>query len=145
LPHQRAGDRHALRLPAGEFTRPGTSLVSEADAVERTGNPLAPDIGGKVIEAKADIVGDAEPWEQSRLLEDDTDLLVRRGDDSAVERDRTGRGAVEPGDGAQQRRFPAAGATDDGNDLARLDAAREALQRVNAVGIGLADFVQREH
>ena len=55
------------------------------------------------------------------------------------------RGAVEAGDGAQQRRLAAAGAADDGDDFAAPDVGRKALQRMNAVGIGLADTIQREH
>ena len=48
------------------------------------------------LEAEADIVGDAQPRQQAGLLEDDADLLVRRGDGRAVERDRPWLGASRP-------------------------------------------------
>ena len=62
-----------------------------------------------------------------------------------IERHRARGGAIEPGDGAQQRRLAAAGAADDGDDLAELDLGGKALQRMHAVGIGLADAIEREH
>ena len=42
LRHQRARDRDALRLPAGEFARPGVGLVGEADPRQRVRDLLAP-------------------------------------------------------------------------------------------------------
>ena len=74
LRHQRARDRHPLRLPAGELARPGIGLVGKADPRERARHLLAPDIGRQIGQAEADIVGDAEPGQQPRLLEDDADL-----------------------------------------------------------------------
>ena len=43
LRHQRARDRHALRLPAGQFARPGIGLVGKADPRQRARDLLAPD------------------------------------------------------------------------------------------------------
>ena len=54
-------------------------------------------------------------------------------------------GAVEAGDGAQQRRLSAAGAADDGDDLAGPDLGGKPLQRMDAVGIGFADAIERQH
>src|SRR5262249_19754541 len=79
------------------------------------------------------------------LLEDDADLFVRRRDSGAVERHGACAGAIEAGHGAQQCRLAAAGAAADGDDLAWLNLRGKALQRMDAVGIGLADFFQREH
>ena len=45
---QRTRDRHPLRLPAGQFARPGGGLVGKTDASERAGDLFAPDIAGKV-------------------------------------------------------------------------------------------------
>ena len=42
LRHQRARDRHPLRLPAGELARPGFGLVGEADPRQRARHFLAP-------------------------------------------------------------------------------------------------------
>ena len=62
-----------------------------------------------------------------------------------VERHRARSGAVEAGDGAQQGRLAAAGAADDGDDLAKLDLGGKPLQRVDAVGIDLADPIEHQH
>ena len=58
LRHQRARDRHPLRLPAGQLARPGIGLVGQADAREHTRHLLASRIGRQIREAEADIVGD---------------------------------------------------------------------------------------
>src|SRR5579871_3331090 len=70
---------------------------------------------------------------------------MRRRDGEAIERDRARARAVETGDGAQQSGLAAAGAADDGNDLARIDLGGETIQRMHAVRIDLADLVEREH
>ena len=95
--------------------------------------------------AEADIVGDREPGQQPRLLENDADLGMWRRDRLAVERHGAGAGAVEPGDSAEKRRLATAGAADDGDDLAELDLGREPLQRVDAVGIDLGDGGELQH
>ena len=66
-------------------------------------------------------------------------------DPDVVQRHAARGGAVEAGDGAQQRRLAAAGAADDGDDLAKPDVGGKALQRVDAVGIGFSDPIEREH
>ena len=48
LRHQRARDRHPLRLPAGQFARPGICLVGETDPRQRACDFLAADIGAAV-------------------------------------------------------------------------------------------------
>jgi hypothetical protein len=53
-----------------------------------------------LLQAEADIVGDAQPGKQTRLLENDADLLVRRGDHRAVEHDLALGRRVEPRDRA---------------------------------------------
>src|SRR6185437_15894840 len=62
-----------------------------------------------------------------------------------VERHRARGGAVETGDRAQQGRLAAAGAADDGDDFAKLDLGGKTLQRIDAVGIDLADPVEHQH
>ena len=143
--HQRARDRDALRLAAGQFARPDARLVGQADAVERARDARIALRLRAVLEAEADIVGDGEPRQQARLLEDDADLLVRRGDRHAVEHDLALGRRVEAGDGAQQRGLAAARAADHHDDLARRDVERDAVERAHAVGIGLADAVEHEH
>src|SRR4051794_23803479 len=62
-----------------------------------------------------------------------------------AERPRAWRGAIEAGEGAQKGRLAAAGAADDGDDLAAIDVGGKPLQRVDAVRIGFANTVQRQH
>ena len=125
LRYQRTRDRHPLRLPAGEFPRPGVGLVRESDPGKRTRDLLPPHISRQAGQPEADIVGDAEPGQQARLLEDDADLRMRRDDRRLVEQDPSGAGAVKAGDRPQQRRFSAARTADDGDDLAGAISAEK--------------------
>ena len=75
--HQRARDRDALRLSAGEFARPHICLVGKADAIELARDALFTLSRRAVREAETDIAGDRQPGQQPRLLEHDADLLVR--------------------------------------------------------------------
>ena len=103
LRHQGAGDRHPLRLPAGKLARPGTGFFRKADPRERAGHLLAPDIGGQIGQPESDVVGDAEPRQQPRLLEDDADFGMRRGDRDRIERHHAFARTIEAGNGAEQR------------------------------------------
>ena len=143
--HQRPRNGDALRLAAGQFARPHGGLVGEPDALERGGDALRALALRPVAEPEADIVGDLEPGQQPRLLEDDADLFVRRRDRLAVEHDRAFARRIESADGAQQRRFSAARAADHGDDLAELDFERYAAERMHAVRIGFADAFEDEH
>src|SRR6476660_9002210 len=98
-----------------------------------------------VCQSERDIVSDCQPWQQARLLEDDTDLFVRRDDRLPVEQNASLARLVEAADGAQQSRLAAAGATDHGDDLARLDRKTDALECAHAVRISLADMFDIEH
>jgi hypothetical protein len=93
--HQRAGDGDALRLAAGQFTRPDIGFVGKTDAVERTRNALRSFRLRPSAQTEADIAGDFQPRQKSRLLKDDADLLVRRGNALAVEHDRAFRRRIE--------------------------------------------------
>ena len=80
LRHQRARNRHPLRLPAGQFARPGLALSARPTRASARATFSRLRIRRQVRQAEADIVGDAEPGQQPRLLEDDADLGVRRRD-----------------------------------------------------------------
>ncbi len=88
LRHQRTRDRHPLRLAAGEFARPRSGLVGKPDPRQCGGHLLAANGTGHIRQAEADIVGDTEPGQQPRLLEDDADFGVRRRYRRLVERHR---------------------------------------------------------
>ena len=143
--HQCAGDGDALRLAAGEFARPHPRLVGQADPVERTRHAHASFQLRVPLQAEADIVGHVQPREQPRLLENDADLLVRRGDDGAVEHHPPLGRRVEPGDRPQHCRLAAAGAADGDEDFPGRDRERNAVERAHPVGISLADAIENEH
>ena len=75
---QRAGDGDALGLPAGELARPHRRPCRSAQrACKAAAIALGALRSGNVGQAEADVVGDAEPGQQPRLLKDEADLLVR--------------------------------------------------------------------
>src|SRR5215469_1911049 len=143
--HQRPCNRHALRLAARQFARPHRGFVEEPDPPQRGGHAFGALGFWPVVQPEADIVGDLKPRQQPRLLKDDPDLLVRRADALAVQDHGTFARRIEPGDGAKERRLPAAGAADHGDNFAELDFERHAAERVHAVGVGLADPIEHEH
>src|SRR5262249_20621797 len=98
-----------------------------------------------LLQAEADIVGDAQPGKEPRLLEHDADLLMRRGDHRPVEHDLALGRRVEPRDRPQHGRLAAAGAADGGENLAGRDRERAASEGARAVGVGLADAIENEH
>ena len=94
---------------------------------------------------EADIAGDRQPGQEARLLENDTDAWMRRGDDRAVDAHCAARRVVQPGQQTQQRALAAAGAADHGKDFTRLDGEREPAKRNRAVGIGFCKAFDRQH
>ncbi len=143
--HQGARDGNALCLPAGELARPYPRFVGQADAVERARHAHPSFRSRILLQAEADIVGDAQPRKQARLLKDDADLLVRRGNDGAVEHDPPLGRRVESRNRPQHRRLAAAGATDGDENFAGRNSERDAVERAHPVGIGLADAIENEH
>ena len=95
LGHEGAGDGDALLLAAGQLARPAAGMLDEADAGGARGRrALAALGGGRSVEPEADIVGDGQPGQEARLLEDDADGRVRLGDQAlAVEANGAGAGA----------------------------------------------------
>jgi len=143
--HQRAHNRDALALAAGELARPHPCLVGQADALERPGHAGISFLLRTLLQAEADIIGDPQPRQQARLLEDDADLLVRLRDRQVIETNRALRRGIEAGYRAQQGRLAAAGAADHHHDLARRNVERDGIQRVHAVRIGFSNAFQAEH
>ena len=142
--HQRAGNGDALRLPARELAWPDVRLVGKADALELVRDALVALRLRPVGEPEADIGGDGEPRQQARLLKHDADLLVRRQDGVAIERDLALRRIVEAGDEAQQRGLAAARAADHRDDFTGRDVERDAVERARGVVVGLSDVSDTE-
>ena len=143
--HQRPRQSHALRLPAGKFARPDAGLVGKSDACQRSAHARITLRGRQILKPEADIVGDGEPWQQARLLEYDADLLMRRMDGDAAERYVAARRHIEARHRAQQSRLAAAGAADDGENLAGLHGDADLVERAHAVRIDLGDVVEHQH
>ena len=113
---------------------------AEPDTFERGGGAgLA--LGRRQVpdQTERDVVGDAEPGQQPRLLEHHADLGVRAGDDLAVEAHGAIGRPLEAGDQAQDRALAAAGAADQRDDLAGFDGEADAVERVSAVRISVAE------
>jgi hypothetical protein len=142
---QGARERHALSLAARQFPRPDIRFIREPDPPDLRGHARRPLLFRTAGETEGNIIGDGEPRQQPRLLEDDADFLVGGGDLVAVEYDPAEGRAIETRDHAQHRRFAATGTADDGNDLTRPDAHAHTRERAHTIGIGLADILKGQH
>ena len=121
---QRARQCDALLLTAGQHRWPGVLAPGETDLAQcgrrlrRGALPI-----GRMREADLNVRGDTLPWQQARLLEHQSHHVAPAGC-PLVQRDAARGRRVQSGDQPQQRRFAAAAAADDGNELARLRSSR---------------------
>ncbi len=134
---QRAGERHALLLAAGELVRQAPCQRRDPDHLQQPGDPLAAALAAR--EPEADVVLDAQMGEQGAFLGHvaDAALLGREVRAPVVERlraegDRAPLGALEAGDHAQQRRLAAAGEAEHGRQRPRLHVQLDALEHRRA-------------
>ena len=114
LHRQRAGQRHALPLPAGELRRIAFAQGPELHQIEQLLHPprdLRLGRAGAALahgQPEADIVGHRHVAEQRILLEHEADAAIRDrlvGNIHAVECDRAAVGEFQPGDDPQQGRL----------------------------------------
>ncbi len=138
LVDQRAGQRHALLLPAGQGRRPLVGAFGQADLGQRLFGPWPP-VAGK---AQADVVDHALPGQQARVLEHQPDIVADVGQRSVAGQHFAPARLVQPGQQAQQGALAAAAATDHGDELARRDVQVDALKHL-AFAEGLADAFDR--
>jgi hypothetical protein len=137
--HQCAPDRAHLLLAAGHRPR-----VLRATLVEpRKELEHAVHVGGEVLLVRAlegahlEVLRHGHPRKQAAsfgALRDptlDDRMRAGGGDVAALELDRTLSWTVEPVDRAQRRGLAGAVRTDERDDLAGLDAERDALERVD--------------
>jgi hypothetical protein len=153
---ERAGQRDALLLAAGELARAGALAAAQADELERLGH-TALDLGHghlAALEAERDVAAHVEVLEERVALEHRVDVApVRRhvGDGLALEQDPSLARLLESGDHAQRRRLAAARGAEQGEELAAGDrevhvahrgvlaeALPDALDRDGGVAIGAA-------
>ena len=129
---ERARQRHALLLAARELARQALTKGAELDHVEHALDALADDGGGLAarLQAIGDVLRHGHVREEGVVLEDDADVaLVGRQmvDAGAVDQHAAAGLADEAGDDAQKSGLAAAGGTEQGHDLARLDGERHAV------------------
>ncbi len=122
LPHQRTGQRDALRLPAGQRLGPYGRPLRDADLVQRLHRerPVRPP-----GQPEHDVAPHLQPGQQPRRLEG---RAAPRG-----HRHLAADLVVEPGEDPQQRRLAAAAVPEQRHELALTDVEIEIVQHGVAV------------
>jgi len=139
---QGPGHGHPLLLATGELARPA---VHELHKTKPLGGlvGLAPAFGqGHLLDPQrvGDVVGDVHVREQGVVLEDHRDIPFAGGcggDVAATQQQGAARGALEPGDGAQQCRLAAPGRPQECEELALGDGQVEVVHGSHAARVGL--------
>ena len=136
LRRQRAGQRDALLLAAGQLVREAALDAGQADqlpAPRRRGRSRS--ALGQAMDAEADVVAHVEVREQGVVLEHHADAPLlgaargRRAPPTSWPEMRISpaAGALQAGDGAQQGGLAAAGRADQHADVARAQAERDVV------------------
>ena len=112
---ERAGDRDALLLAAGELGRTMAEALAQADGVDERVEPRRVGVAPGDRERQQDVLLRGEDGQQVEGLEDEPDLVaaqlgqagvVEPGELGAVERHRAARRLVEAGEQVHERRLP---------------------------------------
>ena len=151
---ERARNRDALLLAAGERRRQLVRAVGQTDVreqLERALAALAHRPGSQEIHRQRHVLGDGQRRQQLEELEHDPHrraaeagerALGRTAERHAGHRDVTRGRAVDPADQVEQRRLAAAGFARDGDELAGSDVEidlGESRERSGRGGVGLGD------
>jgi len=141
LPREGAGEGGALLLASGDFAGTAIGESGEAEAVEEFVDSLAASRLFEIAESVAEILRDGEMGKEGVVLKKKTDVALLRGQaDPAigVEPDRRSRGdescvgMLESGEAAQDRRFSAAGGTEEGGDVAAFERDTQVARDLRA-------------
>ncbi|MNN00652.1 hypothetical protein D3C81_1132520 [compost metagenome] len=133
--HQRARQRHALPLAAGQPCRPRLCAVGQAHLRQHFGRLATP----RARQGQRHVVQHALPRQQARILEHHAHVgaalaaafrVVLR---VTVDRNGAGIGAFQPRHQPQQRALAAAAAPDDGDEFTRRNVERHIVQHLAAV------------
>ncbi len=137
LAGERAGDRDALLLAAGELLRIVRRALREPDAREPLLR-LRRRVGrAGELERQHHVLERRQRRQQLKRLEDEAEqplaqrrarILVQSGERDAVEPDVAVARAVEPGEQAQQRRLARTGRADDGDRVAGFDVEADVVE-----------------
>src|SRR5215217_73872 len=130
-----AGNRHALLLAARELARELVLLPLEADEVQGFVY-LAVDLGPGLaahLEAEADVLANVEMRKERVVLEHHAETALfraQRVDPALVQPDRAAGDGEETRDAVQRRRLPAAGRSEQGDELPPPDGEGDIAQGV---------------
>ena len=123
VPHQRPPHGHALALPPGQLGRLAVQQVGDVEGL-RDALDLAPDLGlGDTLQPQREghVLRDVHVRVERVVLEHHRHVAILRrevADGPAVEEDLAAARALQAGQDAQGRRFPAAGRADEHRELA---------------------------
>ncbi len=140
-PHrERAGQRHALLLPAGEGVRMAVGQIGQAHIGQHGAGLLARLVAAQAVQRQGDVVERAQVRPQRIVLEHHAELaLLWRQKGAARGVDHGGAqahaAAIEPlksGHQAQQRGFTRAGGAEQTEDFPLLQLQAEVVQRGGA-------------
>ena len=146
LVRQRARDRDALLLAAGELRRQPLIESLERHQPQQLLAALAAGAGAHAAHAQGelDVLGDRHVAEQGVVLKHQADAALARGDVrdvAAVQGDAPVIDAGEPGDGAQQRALAAAARSQQHEELAVADVEGDVVDDRRAAVV-LGDLVE---
>ena len=133
LEHEDPGDRDPLLLAARELARVAVGEAAEGDEVERLRHPVIP-FGPRDLahgEAVLHVAPDAQVGKEGVALEDHPDVAPvgrHEGHVALSDHDATLLGDVEARDAAKEGGLAAARGSEQGHDLAAVDAERAFLE-----------------
>ncbi len=135
---ERARERHALALAAGELRRVAIGPAAEVDEREQLVDALA-DLGLRALadlQAERDVVAHGHVLEGRVVLEDEADAAVlggHRRHGLAGEQHLAAVGGLEPGEHPQERRLAAPGRAEEGGQRSVGNAQRDVVEGEEAV------------
>ena len=146
---ERARERHALLLAAGEIAHASVLESLQPDERERRARPC---VGVRARDAlhaqpERDVAEHVAVLEQRMVLEHEPEAAAvrrRRGDVDAVERHASVRLGDEAGDGAEQRALAAAARPEHADDLAVGDLHVDGVER-EEVAVAHREALERQH
>ena len=149
LAHDRPAHRHPLALAAGELPGLAVEVRLELEDRRRLAHP-AVDLGPRdpgQLEGEADVVEHRHVGVQRVVLEHHRDVPVLGldvVDDPVADPQLAAGDRLQTGDHAQGGRLPAAGRSDEHEELAVGDVEAEVVDRLEAVVVDLVDRVERD-
>ena len=137
---QSPGKGHALALTAGELVGITLFHARQADEVDHFQDPLPYLLFRPLLDfqAEGDVIENGHIAEQGVVLEDEADAPLGSGnvvDPAAVDEDVAAVGILQAGQHAQDRRLAAAAGTEEGDELALVDAKGNVARRVEGAVI----------